>query len=145
NGTSNLRASRKAQSAARRAINPTAEDQAAAKPAPAKAAAKRAPAKKAAPKAAAKAAPAKKAAATTSDKPQKLRWVFPDGFANSAETGQTATFGAGELAMLPGEGGWRATYTEGGVETVLGEGLSQGRAYSACVAHSKGQAPAKTA
>ena len=97
------------------------------------------PAGKQAPaKAPAKKAPAKKQAAKT-DTP-KLRWQFPGGFAERATTGQTASFDGGELARKPVDGKWKATFTKGGTETVLAEGVGAAKAYTACVGYVKGQA-----
>ena len=92
---------------------------------------KQTPAKAPAKKAAAKKAPAKTGA-------PKLRWQFPSGFAERAKTGQTASFDGGELAMKPGEKGWTATFTKGGTETVLAEGVGAAKAYAACVQFAKG-------
>ena len=94
---------------------------------------KQTPAKAPAKKAAAKKAPAKTGA-------PKLRWQFPSGFAERATTGQTASFDGGELAMKPVDGKWKATFTKGGTETVLAEGVGAAKAYTACVGYVKGQA-----
>ena len=110
---SNLRAARKEMAALTKAT---------------KAPAKKAPAK----------APAKKQAAKTGT--PKLRWQFPSGFAERATTGQTASFDGGELAMKPVDGKWKATFTKGGTETVLAEGVGAAKAYTACVGYVKGQA-----
>ena len=91
-------------------------------------------------KAPAKKAPAKKQAAKT-DTP-KLRWQFPGGFAERATTGQTASFDGGELARKPVDGKWKATFTKGGTETVLAEGVGAAKAYAACVEHAKGNGAA---
>ena len=88
-------------------------------------------------------APAKKAAAkkqAAKAGTPKLRWQFPSGFAERAKTGQTASFDGGELAMKPGEKGWTATFTKGGTETVLAEGVGAAKAYAACVSYAKGAA-----
>ena len=113
---SNLRAARKELTqalAASKAAHP------AGKQTPAKAPAKKAPAKTGAP---------------------KLRWQFPSGFAERATTGQTASFDGGELAMKPVDGKCKATFTKGGTETVLAEGVGAAKAYTACVGYVKGQA-----
>ena len=110
---SNLRAARKEMAALTKAT---------------KAPAKKAPAK----------APAKKQAAKTGT--PKLRWQFPSGFAERATTGQTASFDGGELAMKPVDGKCKATFTKGGTETVLAEGVGAAKAYTACVGYVKGQA-----
>ena len=120
---SNLRAARKEQTQARAASKAAHPAGKAATPA------KEAPAKKAA---------AKKQAAKGGT--PKLRWQFPSGFAERAKTGQTASFDGGELAMKPGEKGWTATFTKGGTETVLAEGVGAAKAYTACVGYVKGQA-----
>ena len=79
-------------------------------------------------------APAKKAA-------PKLRWQFPDGYANRATTGQTATAGDATYAMTPGEGGkWKATVTRGGKTETLGDGVRRGAAYRLCVEANKKEA-----
>ena len=119
---SNLRAARKELTqalAASKAAHP------AGKQTPAKAPAKKAPAK----------APAKKQAAKTGT--PKLRWQFPSGFAERATTGQTASFGGGELAMNPGAKGWTASFTKGGKTTVLAEGVGAAKAYDACLQFAK--------
>ena len=124
---SNLRAARKELTqalAASKAAHP------AGKQTPAKAPAKKAPAK----------APAKKQAAKTGT--PKLRWQFPSGFAERATTGQTASFDGGELAMKPVDGKCKATFTKGGTETVLAEGVGAAKAYAACVEHAKGNGAA---
>jgi hypothetical protein len=113
----NLRESRKEMAAARRAAKTAAK----------------APAKKAAPK------PAAKKPAT--DAAPKLRWQFPDGYANRATTGQTATAGDATYAMTPGEGGkWKATVTRGGKTETLGDGVRRGAAYRLCVEANKKEA-----
>ena len=119
---SNLRAARKELTQARAASK-------AAHPA-----GKQTPAKAPAKKAAAKKAPAKTGGAP------KLRWQFPSGFAERATTGQTASFDGGELAMKPVDGKCKATFTKGGTETVLAEGVGAAKAYTACVGYVKGQA-----
>ena len=81
---------------------------------------------------------ARKTAAKTGT--PKLRWQFPSGFAERATTGQTASFDGGELAMKPVDGKWKATFTKGGTETVLAEGVGAAKAYTACVGYVKGQA-----
>ena len=113
---SNLRAARKEQTQARAASKAAHP---AGKQTPAKAPAKKAPAKTGAP---------------------KLRWQFPSGFAERATTGQTASFDGGELARKPVDGKWKATFTKGGTETVLAEGVGAAKAYTACVGYVKGQA-----
>ncbi len=94
---------------------------------------KAAPAKKAPAKAAAK--PAQKPAA---DKPAstKLRWVFPEGFAERPKTGQTAVAGDREYAMLPDGEAWKATVKQDGKTTTLAEGKF-GKCYNAITAHNK--------
>jgi hypothetical protein len=123
----NLRAARKELTQARAASKAAHP---AGKQTPAKAPAKKAPAK----------APAKKQAAKTGT--PKLRWQFPSGFAERATTGQTASFDGGELAMKPVDGKWKATFTKGGTETVLAEGVGAAKAYAACVEHAKGNGAA---
>jgi len=120
---SNLRAARKEQTQARAASKAAHPAGKAATPA------KEAPAKKAA---------AKKQAAKGGT--PKLRWQFPSGFAERATTGQTASFDGGELSMKPVDGKWKATFTKGGTETVLAEGVGAAKAYTACVGYVKGQA-----
>jgi hypothetical protein len=120
NGTSpeavdNLRTARKAQAAMRKAAAPAPAKKAPAKKAPAKPAAKK---------------PAASGAT-------KLRWTFPSGYDERAQTGQTAAFGGGELAMVPVDGKWRATFTKGGQVTVLAEGVGAAKAYAACVGYTK--------
>jgi hypothetical protein len=110
--TPNLRESRKEMAAAR------------------KAPAKKAPAKEAAPKPAAK----------KTDGATKLKWSFPEGFEKRGETGQSAAFGGGELAMRPVDGGWRATFTKDGNVTVLLEKGARGAAYRTCTQYAKGAA-----
>ena len=85
-------------------------------------------------------APAKKAAAkkqAAKGGTPKLRWQFPSGFAERATTGQTASFGGGELAMNPGAKGWTASFTKGGKTTVLAEGVGAAKAYDACLQFAK--------
>ena len=103
---SNLRAARKEQTQARAASK-------AAHPA-GKAAT---PAKKAA---------AKKQAAKTAT--PKLRWQFPDGFADRSRTGQCAPFDGGMLEMRPVDGKWVARYIKAGKAETLAEGVGAGRA-----------------
>jgi hypothetical protein len=117
---SNLRAARKEQTQARAASKAAHPAGKAATPA------KEAPAKKAA---------AKKQAAKGGT--PKLRWQFPSGFAERATTGQTASFGGGELAMNPGAKGWTASFTKGGKTTVLAEGVGAAKAYDACLQFAK--------
>jgi hypothetical protein len=86
-------------------------------------------------KAPAKKAPAKNQAAKTAT--PKLRWQFPDGFADRSRTGQCAPFDGGMLEMRPVDGKWVARYIKAGKAETLAEGVGAGRAYDACIAFVK--------
>jgi hypothetical protein len=86
-------------------------------------------------------APAKKPAGKPAGLPAtaKLKWSFPEGYDKRGETGQSAPFGGGELAIAPYGEKWTATYTRSGKQTVLAEGAF-GKCYAACIGYAKGVA-----
>jgi hypothetical protein len=81
-------------------------------------------------------APAKAAAKKAADNAAtpKLKWQFPDGFAERSKTGQCAPFAGGMLEMKPVDGKWRATYTKAGKTQTLAENCGAGKAYDSCTA-----------
>jgi hypothetical protein len=97
-----------------------------------KAPAKTAPAAKATP--AAKAAPAEKA--TEVSTPTKLRWKLL-GERTKKGVESSATAGDREYEVTGADDAWKAVVKQGGKTTVLAEGGSYGKAYTAVTAHNK--------
>jgi hypothetical protein len=94
-------------------------------------AAKTAPAAKATP--AAKAAPSEKA--TEASTPTKLRWKL---LGERTKKGvESATAGDREYEVTGADDAWKAVVKQGGKTTVLAEGGSYGKAYTAVTTHNK--------
>lgn len=110
----------------------TSRKEQAAKTAAAKAPARTAPAAKATP--AAKAAPAEKA--TEASTPTKLRWKLL-GERTKKGVESSATAGDREYEVTGADDAWKAVVKQGGKTTVLAEGGSYGKAYTAVTAHNK--------